>query len=302
MTNTSDERTKGMILSAPHQTEQIHEITETQNQSGAPSDGASACHSLVKDYLAGGLDLPSTIQKLFSSLKEPNAFETEPLEDYFQNLWYAILHSARHVSFRDTPSHKKLVDLVKAIVNSHFTGPSSSGEVPLELQLLGMCSREAYNEQPGSGEGFLAPEICAWTNLNYFLALVKNEDIMPYMYDIWALRQALEQDHVDDEQHDVHQPASAVQKYDAYVPAAAAWIFGEGNKLYLTEKDLSPTDPSQGNPGGGGDLWKGRAEYSKERWAFWKHRFGEMSEKTGLGEETRQIAKEAVEAMSEAEK
>lgn len=165
-----------------------------------------------------------------------------------------------------------------------------------------MCSRETYNDEPQSGIGFRAPEVSAWTNLNYFWALIKNEDIMPYIYDIWALRQALERDYVDNEPNDAHQPSSAVQKYDAYVPAAAAWIFGEGKKLYLTEMDLTPSDRNQGDPGRGGDLWKGKAEYSKERWAFWKQRFEEISEKTDLREETRKIAREAAVTMSEAEK
>src|SRR5690242_3527026 len=168
MKNSRDEQTNGTIPSAIDKADQVHNIAETQIQSGASNDKTSVYHSLVEDYLTSASDLPSTIEKLFSSFNEPSAVETEPSENYLQNFWYAILDSAKQISFRDTPSHNKLVDLVKAVGNSHITGSSISGEETLELQLLGMCSREEYNDEPGSAMGFLAPEVCPWTNLNYF--------------------------------------------------------------------------------------------------------------------------------------
>jgi hypothetical protein len=63
------------------------------------------------------------------------------------------------------------------------------------------------------------------------------------------------------------------------------------------EKDLTPSDRKQGNPGRGGELWKGKAEFSKERWAFWKERFAAIADMEGVSEQTKIDARDAIEGM-----
>lgn len=57
-----------------------------------------------------------------------------------------------------------------------------------------------------------------------------------------------------------------------------------------------------GNPARGERLWKGRAELSKERWTFWKRRFGEVKEMEELTDEVSSVAGEVVGKMAEVDK
>ncbi|PVH91940.1 hypothetical protein DM02DRAFT_620222 [Periconia macrospinosa] len=132
-----------------------------------------------------------------------------------------------------------------------------------------------------------------WANFNYHLARLTDDGVqdMTTYFAIWAVRDALE-DNYD---------ATPIA-YDAYIPAAAAWMRGAGRVLYTKEVDLTPTDPSQGNPAGGGDLWTGVAGFAKDRWAFWKKRFASIAGVDGIREGTRRTAKEAIEWMEKAER
>jgi hypothetical protein len=158
-----------------------------------------------------------------------------------------------------------------------------------------LSCREAYNDMPMPGVSFDI-EITAWTNLNYFYALLTGKGVwdLSLYFAIWAMREALEQPYEDNEE------ATAVQKYDAHVPAAAVWVFGASRVLFDKEEDLTPTDDRQGNPARGGELWKGKSEFSKERWSFWKERFAAIGKMDGVNEETRSVARDAVNSMERA--
>ncbi|PSN63629.1 hypothetical protein BS50DRAFT_576257 [Corynespora cassiicola Philippines] len=294
--DTRDQKIQEVISSTPDEAQQIDQIAKIRGYFGAPNDKTATYHSLVQDYVAGTSDLSTTTQKLFSTIQDANTSQ-DSKSVFFMNLWYTLLHTAKRTPFRDTPRHTKLVDLAKAIKD-----PQISGASPSDTHELSMWSREVMNDAPGGASGYSAPEIHAWTNVNYFLALLKGAGLASYIFDIWAMREALEREHFDDGPHDGPNRATAAQKYDAWVPAAAVWVFGEGDKLYGLEEDLTPKSRNQGNPAKGGELWKGGAEYSKERWAFWKKRFGEVGGMGEVSEETRGVAKEAVVAMEEVEK
>jgi hypothetical protein len=47
-------------------------------------------------------------------------------------------------------------------------------------------------------------------------------------------------------------------------------------------------------------LWKGKAEFSKERWNFWSERFAEIGKMDEVSEDTRIVARDAVQAMERA--
>jgi hypothetical protein len=160
---------------------------------------------------------------------------------------------------------------------------------------LGMCCREAYNDAPVPGVSFDI-EVTAWTNMNSFYALLTGKgmfDLSQY-FAIWATRQALETSQKDDEE------STAVQKYETYVPAAAVWVFGAFRTLFEKEKDLTPENDNGGDPARGGDLWKGKSEFSKERWYFWRERFAEVGKMDEVNEDTRTVARDAVNAMERA--
>jgi hypothetical protein len=266
-----------------------------------PADDSSF-YPLVQSYVKGDADLEATIAEITKPIDA--ALVANRLSDInFMDLWYSILHSAKRLVPDHVEGHVKLVELVRAF--KEHPEPDHPGDRGIYDSLTDfyMASRESMNDSPGFGAGYSKPEVIAYTNLNSFFARITREGLRDFwMYCIWGMRDALEEELKDDGPDDAHRPGTAVQKYDALVPAAASWVFVLGEELYEKEEDRSPTNPNQGNSARGGALWKGKPEFSKERWAFWKKRFGEVSEMEEVSEETRNVAKQAVDVMIESEK
>jgi hypothetical protein len=219
------------------------------------------------------------------------------------DLWYSIIHSAKRLPFRGVAGLMELVSLMKAIKANKPPLNAARQDLFLNLTDFYMCARETMNDCPGCGSGYTLPEAHAYANMIYFYALLTKEQVAEFwVYCIWEMRRALEETHTDDSPERGHCPGTAVQKYEATVPGAAVWIFATGKEVYAREEDLTETRPGYGNPGKGWDLWTGRPEFSKERWALWKRRFGEVGKMEKLSEEVRGIAKQAVEAMGDIEK
>lgn len=280
---------------------QIDEIALVHGWFGAGNGGSF--FSIIQEYLAGKTQLDNAIAKTIQCVQRAGqASEKADSELPSPDFWYSIIHSSRRVSYHNVDGHSKLVSLVKA--SKEHKVPSEE-DPNTQVTLYNdtdwrLALREAYNDAPQPCA--TNPAIKAWTNFNYFLARLANNDVTDiWIFAIWALRSALEQDHKDDKTKEDGPRETATQKYDASVPAAAVWMLGAGRKLYEKEEDLTPKNPRSGNPGRGGELWKGKAEFGKERWAFWKKRFGEVTAMDGLRGETKDIAKQAVDAMDQAE-
>jgi hypothetical protein len=252
--------------------------------------------SLLQEYIQGKIGLQDTTSKINASIEE--AGTKKDGDD--QDLWLSVIHSAKRIPYRDTERHSKLVSLVENFPNRRDA--PNEGAVNSQYPHNSMSFRESLNDAPGIAAGYSSPEISAWANINYFYAeLTRKEMVNLWIYAVWAMRAALEKVPTDDDGSGGNQPATAAQKMDALVPAAAAWVFGLGKKLFEKEEDLTPKSKLHGNPGRGGELWNGPAEFSKKRWALWKKRFGEIATNQELSEDTRGVAKEAVAAMEKAE-
>ena len=248
-----------------------------------------------------GHDIEEASSRLLAPIDEK--ISTKNLDDVnFMDLWYSIIHAAKRKPFHkndfggDSRSQDRVVfvDLVAAIKNHRIPGNERYNYIYKSLTNFSMACSEAYNDSPT--QTAFEIEIDAWANVNNFFAQITHRGLLDRsMFAIWAMRQALEYEYQDDEE------GTAAQKYNVFVPAAAAWVFGMGKNLARKRKDLTPTDRKQGNPGRGGDLWKGKAEFSEERWNFWKERFAAIAEMKGVSSKTNDIAKDAVEAMDRAE-
>lgn len=296
-----DQKVQEAIASTSDEAKQIDAIAAIRKW--FYQDGDSQHYPLVQSYLDGNADLPQTANKITEPIDAAitaNSLEEFPLMD----LWYSILHSSKRTPFCNTESHNKLIELLKSI-KSHQAPAEASDQNRSTYENLdgfGLASRETMNDSPGVGAGYSVPEAHAYANLNYFFARLTGEGIFDFwIYCIYNMRDALENVQQDDGPNDAHRPGTAVQKYDARAPAAAVWVFALGKKLYRKEEDLTPTSPNQGNPAKGGKLWEGKPGFSKERWALWKKRFGEISQMEEVSEETRKVAAKAFDAMNEAE-
>lgn len=277
-----------MIAETPDEPTQIDRIAELRGWFRPSKD--SPFYPAVQEYTTGAADLQATVQKLTRPIDE--ALATESKDAQLDDVWYPILHSAKRIPHSDAARHSKLVDLVKAL--KPYPEPSSTQETPKSATLSGfsISVREALNDKPRHDIGSLPPEIHAYTNFTYFIARLVDEDVFPPGYmPIWAMRDALED-----------KPVELPWSYDAFVPAAAMWAIVLGKKLYEREEDLTPKDPNQGNPAKGGKLGNGGPVYSKERWAFWKKRFEEVTGQERIAGETKSVAEQAVKAMDAAER
>lgn len=258
-----------------------------------PEDG-SAFYSTIQDHMAEKLTLEEASDILFAPIdKKINA---EKLDDVnFIDFWYSVIHSARRITFRKVGQHMMLIDLVESFKKHSIPSNEKYNYLYDSLIDFDMACREAYNDHPEPGSA-TDIEYTTWANMNFFFALLTGKglhDLTEY-FAIWAMRQALEYQHADDEK------STAVQKYDVYVPAAAVWVFGAFRGLLVKNKDLTPENDLAGNPARGGDLWKGKSEFSKERWSFWRERFAEIGKMDEVSEDTRTVARDAVNAMERA--
>lgn len=261
----------------------------------------SAYYPIVQQYLQGDIDLDTATSKLLGPIDQK--IIAQKLDDVnFVDLWYSIIHSAKRNSFheaeedgkRNAESHVRIDDLLAAVRDHKIKDHEEYDYIYKSLYDFGLACREAYNDQPEPYASDI--EIDAWANLNFFYARLTGRGVQDLsLFAIWTMRTALENEQQDDVE------GTAAQKYNVYVPAATSWIFGMGRVLYAKEEDLTPTDRKQGNPAKGGELWKGKAEFSKERWALWKERLGVISKLDSVSDKTKNISRDALEAMERAE-
>lgn len=149
-------------------------------------------------------------------------------------------------------------------------------------------------------------------NTNAFMAHITSrrvEDLK--LYAIWALRSALEDEPWNwspphfTEEFDDDIIARLLYKrtiytLDGFTIPAAQWIIHAGHLIFNCEEEYDESGSS--DPAKGGDLWNGKHGFCRERWGFWKERFGWIQTRDELEDDTRAVAKIAVDAMEKVEK
>ncbi|TVY24698.1 hypothetical protein LHYA1_G006659 [Lachnellula hyalina] len=133
----------------------------------------------------------------------------------------------------------------------------------------------------------------AWASLNAFGARLYAQPYISSLEDraLFALTEALEHE-------------KSAKALDDVVPAAACWILYAGKNIkehnsgYETDCVNATGIKRLHSPAWSrGSLWKGANAFSDERWTFWKTRFGELVDRTGLKRNTQQYAKQAGDEM-----
>jgi hypothetical protein len=284
------------IANVQDQATQVDIIMKKRRCFGPALDGESKFYPIVQDYMNSDVKSEDAAKKLLTPINDAILQNRKNLN--FLDLWYSIIHSAKRLPFRNTTGLNKLVTLMKAIKSSFPPPTAKDQDIYTCLRDFSLAARETINDSPGCGSGYLPPEVHAYANMIYFYALLTVEEVRNFwIYCIWEMRSALETPHEDDAPDGSRHSGTAMQKYNATIPSAAVWIFAAGKQIYEREYDLTPKSKMEGNPGKGGPLWEGKPEFSKQRWALWKKRFGELADMEGLTEEVKSIAKEATEAM-----
>ncbi|KAJ5970270.1 uncharacterized protein N7479_000188 [Penicillium vulpinum] len=220
------------------------------------------------------------------------ADDLEP-EGGITSLWRLIFKCA----YKFPEHHDKLANMLVRL-SKLPNAKSSNGESILlynmqvwkDLPMLGWQVRDEWNATVPAGP----PEsrqnaISRIINRDKFTAglMATKEPVFAYSwFALITLRDTLE----TPEQ-------SSARNLEALIPAAAAWISILGAEIYQWNEEFD------GALGRGGPLWKGQHGFCKERWQFWKERFGELAViEVEIGDEVRTAAKNAKQIMEEVEK
>ena len=127
-----------------------------------------------------------------------------------------------------------------------------------------------------------------WIRLNTFATKLTVASVLIFeRYTIWLLHHALE-------------APRRVDALDDNIPAAATWILHAGRIVYhnAARTDSGSKKPMPAEPE---DFYKGLDGFSRERWAFWKERFGSERHNGLLKESTKISAKDAYNMMDSIE-
>ncbi|KAK3063696.1 hypothetical protein LTS18_013487 [Coniosporium uncinatum] len=234
-----------------------------------------------------------------SSSSSPNDSKKPTIETLLWLLYFSILHVAKCTPYapHPSPAQDKLLTLLATLKQHPDPPPPSPVTKPLQhdwifgahlrndagsggggggiwsrLTLFGPSAREMWSEDPGGGSGFTDAEIASWTNVNAFVAAVSARGIAHFRnYGVWAMTAVLEVG----ENATIWNRVSALSRLRGVVPAAGAWVEVAGKGMWEGEMKM-----------GGGERWRG-----------WRKKFEKLVGREGLDEETREIARRAVERM-----
>ncbi|CCM05962.1 uncharacterized protein FIBRA_08201 [Fibroporia radiculosa] len=232
------------------------------------------------------------------SAKERSEQEAE-VERFLWGMWEHILIVATQVPYRH-PSQDKLAGLISSLKNI----PSdtvvklwgTNMRIWQDLPMLGPNMREDLDVfNPKSHEGDAQAQE-RWQSYNAFVArLFRDRTFDTPLYALWMLRDILE---------DIGTRQDPIS-LDAGLPVAAEWIFVAGSILYdfcHSPDKHEPITHDIARAACGGRNYHGPPGLSLERWQFWKERFAYIQIHEPVEEETKHLAREAVEAMKKIER
>lgn len=239
------------------------------------------------------------------SIEEFQARVTDPddapsVEGELWNLYYTILHASKKVPWSDSVAQQKLVDLLAAIkARPNPQRPANMtialkrnwiyewGELWSDLVLLGPAGRETWNDSPGCGAGWEAPEVSAWVNVNAFVARLTVQEVRNFgIYGSWALQEALEEK-IESRDGSHCAPPSKNYKAEVLFKVAAVWIRLAGRYMHARLRS-----ESEGREEGNTQFW------SRLQWERWRGKFQEEAEKGQYSAEVTRISKECAIIMA----
>lgn len=312
-----------ILQSTPHEPEQIDALAA--HYGWFRGDPAGTAYTTVQAYMSGSLDRETAVRQLTARVDEAYSTgdyriastgddnsnvnhddggdDNNSTESLLWDLWYSILHTAKRTPWTDSQAQNKLINLVRALkAHPNPAFPSlfppeqadalrnnwiwSSGTLWSELILLGLATRECWNDMPwcdGNDSEITIPEIHAWTNVNAFVARLDKEGVVPMcVFGRWAMEGALG---IGMQQEKGRRWTPSTTELNAYVPAAAVWILIVGEELWERERERERENQDH--------------EAAYERWCLWKDRLDRVSLREDVLSETREMAEKASRRMEE---
>ncbi|KAL5357690.1 hypothetical protein BJX96DRAFT_145025 [Aspergillus floccosus] len=274
---------------------------QSQKKYPAPANMLSAIKTLLMD--------PSTPPSA-AAREAVSCFikESSPDPDY-TSLWPLLFETIGQF----TEQNDRLVDFVAELqsltdCNGAFRRLDGLSEYMTEF-VFDYVDRPFYDSQRDEKRQ-------GWVNVNAFAAKlyargIRANHVGHLRHGGWVLRKTLEKapwekfhhedieqelEDLDDEEEDEYCELRDrlleeidIRTLNGWVPAAAQWIKHCGKEIYAMEGSMGREFPTK---------WTGSEGWSKERWAFWRERFGWISLVTALDRKTRRTAKEMVQEMA----
>lgn len=228
------------------------------------------------------------------------ADDAPSLEGELWDLYYTILHASKKIPWGDTGAQQKLVDLLAAIkARPNPQRPANMtialkrywvyfyGELWSDLAMLGAANTESWNDFPGCGAGWEAPEVNAWVNVNAFVARLTVQEVRNVgIYGSWALHDALEKEIEAEDGQNCPLPTK-VYKAEALFKVAAVWIHLAGQYMYdrLVPESEGQEDPDE-------RFW------TRSQWDKWQRRFEEEAQEAQYSNDVTRTAKECAAIMA----
>lgn len=283
---------------------------------------AASIYDFISDYLISPARNAPSMAASLTSFLAPLMKTTAEIQNIC-HLWGIICFMAT-TYHSSSPKHSLIVELIFEI--RKCSAPPFEGRLAYEKQwgctfwddlsmlldvwddlefdaplMPRMCERKSdpnllknrFLPGPWRSRNMIPMSSEAWASLNAFVARLYAQTDVSSLEDraLFALTEALEED----------KPATAL---DDVVPAAACWILYAGQKIkehnrgHEADYDYAMGITRLPSPARSrGSLWKGADGVSDERWRFWKTRFGDLADRTGLKRNTRQYAKQARDEM-----
>lgn len=273
------------------------------------SNDRSRTLNLIQKYLedtnCSAEDIAKKLTTAANGFSTPGLIEMKgSLEGFLWSLWGTVVYLIRQVP-HDHGWQDRMVDALKAI--KEVPRQSTPAMEELEgswgvafwqgLPIFGAEVRESWDQGPWEElpedtpfyleGGQFTPDV--WTSLNAFTARLTAASVSNFeMYAMWILRHTLEEVRIDKE-------------VDDNLPAAAIWIIYAGQYIYHNAAK-EYTDTATRRPPGIQCIRTFSKPFSKDRWSFWKERFGFFQNCETLKQTTRDSAGEALRRMAEIER
>jgi len=233
------------------------------------------------------LSVNDAAKKLIAMLPEPAQHQQRSAEtDLFGSF---LCDMAGQIPYHHS-AQTRLAQLIQRLAQStkfQGLGDEEGYQFCYTMDNFKMHLRESYSPYfVDDPDDPLSDQYIYHTNFSGFLARLTQCGFLSYSaLAFWTLREALEKKYQD---QDV---------FNCLVSSAAVWILLAGQAIYTQVVETPISKEHRSALWSLGEMYHG-PETGKERWRFWKERFGDTAGKKEANEKCRELAKKAAGLMA----
>ncbi|TQV98193.1 hypothetical protein IF1G_03936 [Cordyceps javanica] len=226
----------------------------------------------VKDAasLAKPTSTQDTADKIDQLFQKTIAANKDGAEDFLYTFWDVVLKSVVTIPATDQRL-QQLINVIEALQKKNTAEVEiwdAKTSVWKDLPMLGPALREAWNFKPELKQGKEDhAALQKWISLNSFAARILGHQLQSsFNLGLWELRAGLEEKHPSEASRDLH------------LNTASEWLWHAGDELHRLSGAAATLKQDEVDVTRTGSLVDAPSKGpSKDRWAFWKKRLGDLS-------------------------